>query len=116
MVRDETAMVKMDNITELGRNIGREFKAEKVILFGSYALGNPSPDSAVDLLVIMRFKGKSAWKSLEILNRFNPRFAVDLLVRTPEQLRRRLQWNDFFLKEIIATGKVIYETDHPRVG
>ena len=105
-------MVKMDQIRELGRSIGQEFKAEKVILFGSYAYGRPAPDSDVDLLVVMRFRGKGAWKSLEILNRLQPRFAVDLLVRTPAQLRRRVQWNDFFLKEILAKGQVLYEADH----
>ena len=105
-------MVKMDQIQSLGRDIGRQFKAEKVILFGSYAYGNPTPDSDVDLLVVMKFKGKSAWKSLEILNDLQPRFAVDLLVRTPQQLRQRIKWNDFFLKEILAQGQVLYEADH----
>ena len=105
-------MVQMDQIRELSRSIGQQFKAEKVILFGSYAYGRPAPDSDVDLLVVMRFQGKGAWKSLEILNRLKPRFAVDLLVRTPAQLRRRVQWNDFFLKEILAQGQVLYEADH----
>jgi len=105
-------MVGMDQIQELGRNIGQQFKAEKVILFGSYASGKPTPDSDVDLLVVMKFKGKSAWKSLEILNGLQPRFAVDLLVRTPEQLRQRIKWNDFFLKEVLARGRVLYEADH----
>ncbi len=106
-------MVKMDQIRELGRSIGEEFKAEKVILFGSYAYGRPSPESDVDLLVVMRFKGQSAWKSLEILDRLQPSFGVDLLVRTPGQLRRRLKWNDFFLQEIVQKGKVLYEAAHP---
>ena len=104
-------MVKLDQIHELSRNIGREFKAEKVILFGSYGYGTPAPDSDVDLLVVMRFKGKSAWKALEILNRLDPKFGVDLLVRTPEQVRKRLQWNDFFMKEIMEKGKVLYEAE-----
>lgn len=105
-------MVKMDQIVELGKRLGREFKAEKVILFGSYAAGHPSPDSDIDLLVIMNFKGPSAWKALEILERMKPRFAVDLLVRTPAQIRKRLKWNDFFLKDVLEYGKVLHEADH----
>jgi len=105
-------MVKMNRIKELSLKIGYQFKAEKVILFGSYAYGKPSPNSDVDLMVILRFKGKSAWKSLEILNQLNPDFSVDLLVRTPKQLRQRLQWNDFFIKEIVTKGKVLYEASH----
>jgi len=102
----------MNQIEELGRSIGREFNAAKVILFGSFAYGNPSQGSDVDLLVIMEFKGKGAWKSLEIMDRLNPRFGVDLIVRTPEQVKQRLEWNDFFMKDIIEKGKVLYEADH----
>ena len=53
-------MVKMEQIEELARRIGEDYKAEKVILFGSYARGNPSQGSDVDLLAIMSFKGESA--------------------------------------------------------
>jgi predicted nucleotidyltransferase len=106
----------MDQIVELGREIGREFKPEKIILFGSHAYGHPSPDSDVDLLVVMKFKGKSAWKSLEILQRIQPPFGVDLLCRTPAQMRRRVKWNDFFLKEILAKGIVLHETDEQAFG
>ena len=105
-------MIKMEKIQELSQSIGREFRAEKVILFGSYAHGNPAQGSDVDLLVIMKYKGKSAWKSVEILNRLNPDFSVDLLVRTPAQVKQRLRWNDFFIKEIVEKGKVVYEADH----
>ncbi len=35
------------------KRIVAELKPEKIILFGSYAYGNPTPDSDVDLLVVM---------------------------------------------------------------
>ncbi len=105
-------MVQMNKIEEFGRNVGREFNAEKVILFGSYAYGNPSPDSDVDFLVVMNFSGKGARKSVEILERLDPRFGVDMLVRTPEQVRQRIEWNDFFMKEIVENGRVLYEADN----
>jgi len=47
------AVVSMEQIEEFGRRIGEQFKPERVILFGSYAYGTPTPDSDVDLLVIM---------------------------------------------------------------
>lgn len=103
----------MEQILEFSREIIREYQPEKVVLFGSYAYGRPAPDSDVDLLVVMDFKGKSAWKSLEILERLQPRFGVDLLVRTPEEIRRRVRWNDFFIREILDQGIVLHETDHP---
>jgi uncharacterized protein len=102
----------MDCIREMTERIVQEFRPEQVILFGSYAYGTPTADSDVDLLVILPFEGKAPRKSLEILNKVNPTFAVDLLVRTPEQIQQRLAWNDFFLQEIMEKGKVLYEATH----
>lgn len=105
-------MVAMDSIQEMTERIVQEFRPEQIILFGSYAYGTPTADSDVDLLVILPFEGRAPRKSLEILNKVNPTFAVDLLVRTPEQVQQRLAWNDFFLQEIIDKGKVLYEAAH----
>ncbi|MBI4507617.1 MAG: nucleotidyltransferase domain-containing protein [Chloroflexi bacterium] len=84
-----------------------------MILFGSYAYGDPTGASDVDLLVILPFEGSNMRKAVEIMNRVSPRFPVDLLVRTPEQVRQRLAWNDFFLREVMEKGKVLYESAHP---
>ena len=51
-------MVTINEIESLGRRIGVEFNAERVILFGSYA-GAAGEDSDVDLLVVCRFQGRS---------------------------------------------------------
>jgi hypothetical protein len=62
--------------------------------------------------VIVPFKGQPARKAVEILNTVDPRFPVDLLVRTPEQVKLRLELNDFFMREILETGQVLYEAAH----
>lgn len=77
-------MVTVQQIQEIGRRIGQEFEPERVILLGSFARGTPSADSDVDLLVILPFEGTPFRKALEILNRADPRFPVDLIVRRPE--------------------------------
>jgi predicted nucleotidyltransferase len=105
-------MIDQKSIDELAQRIAREFHPEKIILFGSYAYGNPSPDSDVDLLVIMPFEGREVRKAVDILMKVHARFALDLLVRTPEKVKERLEMGDFFMKEIIAKGKVLYEADH----
>jgi predicted nucleotidyltransferase len=104
-------MVAMDTIEQFGRQIGRQFGAERVILFGSYARGEVTEDSDVDLLVIGLFKGRSVDKSVEIRLKLRPSFPVDLLVRTPEKVRQRLEMGDSFLREILEEGKVLYEAD-----
>jgi len=101
-------MVSAQEITQFASRLIREYHPQRIILFGSYAYGTPTPDSDVDLLIVMPFAGKPILKSVEILNTLNPNFAIDLLVRTPDELERRLALNDFFLQEIVQKGKVLY--------
>ena len=61
-------MIDMNAIREVAERIVQEFQPERIILFGSYASGTPTPDADVDLLVIVPFEGKAPRKSLEILN------------------------------------------------
>ncbi|MGD0899463.1 MAG: nucleotidyltransferase domain-containing protein [Thermoguttaceae bacterium] len=105
-------MVAMREIQRLGRTIGREFHPRQVILFGSYARGAATKDSDVDLLVVMAFAGKAAKKSVEIRTKVRPRFPVDLVVRTPTAVRRRVAMGDCFMREILSSGRVLYEADH----
>ncbi len=104
-------MVAMSQIEDLGRRIGREFRPDRVVLFGSYARGEVTDDSDVDLLVILPFEGKSVYQSVAIRMRLRPPFPVDLIVRTPQSVRERLEMGDDFLREILEDGKVLYEAD-----
>ncbi len=103
-------MIEMENIMQLIQAIINKSQPEKIILFGSYAYGNPEDDSDVDLLVILPYEGSNFRKTWEILNKVQPKFAIDLLVRTPVEIEQRLAWNDFFIQEIMEKGKVIYES------
>ena len=105
-------MIGMDKIRILSDSIAREFHPERIILFGSYAYGAPDEDSDVDLLVILPFEGKPTYKALEILNKTNPRISLDLLVRTPEQVKERLDNRDWFIREIMEKGLTLYESNH----
>lgn len=87
-------MVGRKDIKAVCDRIVREFHPDKVILFGSYAGASPTPDSDVDLLVIMPFEGSPARKAYEIDLRLEHRFPMDLLVRTPEFVRERAAMND----------------------
>jgi predicted nucleotidyltransferase len=101
-------MVEMSDIYALADRIVQEFQPERIILFGSYAYGTPTPDSDVDLLVIMPHEGKAIYKAIEILKKVKPSFGIDLIVRSPEELEQRLAWNDFFLREITEKGQVLH--------
>jgi len=97
------------SIQAFSQAVAREFRPEKIILFGSYAYGTPTEDSDVDLLVIMPFDRRQGRKSLEIRRRIPASFPLDLIVRTPEFIAQRLEWQDCFTQEILNKGKVLYE-------
>lgn len=109
-------MASITDIQELADRIAREFDPESIILFGSYAYGTPDPDSDVDLLVILPVTGKSWRKAAEIRSRIRSPFPIDLLVRAPEEMERRLEDDDPFLREIAERGVVLHAKDHARVG
>jgi len=102
-------MVKLEEISRLSDKIVTEFQPDRVILFGSHAYGNAGPDSDVDLLVVLPFEGRNFWKSLEILNRVDPPFPVDLLARRPDDTARRYAEGDPLIREALDRGKVLYE-------
>ncbi len=92
------------------QRIVQELQPEKVILFGSYAYGTPNPHSDVDLLVIMKTKARRKERSWAVSRLLLPRpFPVDILVRTPKEVEKALDSGDFFLKEILRRGKVLYD-------
>ena len=103
-------MVDERAIAGLTERIVREFQPDRIILFGSYAHGEPRPDSDVDLLVILPFEGKGFRKSLEILNRVAPEFSVDLLARRPADTEQRYAEGDPFIREALDHGRVLYES------
>jgi uncharacterized protein len=102
-------MITRARIRNFVGEIARQFKPQRVVLFGSYAYGRPGPDSDVDLLVIMPHKGHPAIQAAEIRKRIHAGFPVDLIVRSPREIRRRLAMDDFFITEILGQGKTLYE-------
>ncbi|ABU56703.1 nucleotidyltransferase domain-containing protein [Roseiflexus castenholzii] len=87
----------------------REVNPEKIILFGSYAYGNPTPDSDVDLLIIWDTDKPRRERVVTISLLLYPRlFPVDIMVKTPRELAEEAPHN-FFLQEILSRGIVVYE-------
>jgi len=102
-------MVPAAQIQAYVRDVVRQFKPERIILFGSYAYGNPRADSDVDLLVVMAHSGRPPYQEAKIRTALRAPFPVDLMVRTPERLRERLAMNDSFISEIVHKGRVLHE-------
>lgn len=87
------------------------YAPQKVILFGSYAYGNPRRDSDIDLLVIKETSERfiDRWVSVRrLLSDPSRTLPLEGTVLTPQELSARLDIGDQFLKEIIDQGKVLY--------
>lgn len=104
------AMVKRSQICAFSEAVAREFRPRKIVLFGSYAYGKPTEDSDVDLLVIMRrTRDRGERMSVRIRQAIPRDFPLDLLVRTPADVAKRLRWGDPFISELLKNGEVLYE-------
>ena len=102
-------------IHKAARRIADAVNPEKIILFGSFAYGKPTPDSDVDLLVIMNSDLSAHARSVQVSEILNPRpFPVDIIVRTPAEVDERLRLGDCFFREIVRKGKVLYERSSRR--
>lgn len=82
----------------------------KIILFGSYAHGHPTPDSDIDLLIVLESEENPGERSWMVSRLLLPRpFPVDILVKTPQEIQKALDAGDFFIQAIIDQGIVLYD-------
>jgi predicted nucleotidyltransferase len=90
-----------------------QFEPERVILFGSYAYGQPSEDSDVDLLVVQRVRGGARAAATEIRKAFQPlrrtgvNLPFDIMVRDPADLDDRIRRGASFHSEITTRGLTV---------
>jgi poly(A) polymerase Pap1 len=105
----------LSRITQISEQIAREFKPEKIILFGSYAYGIPRQGSDIDLLIIMPYEGSHVDQAVKIHQALNYMPSLDLMVRTLEEVRQRIEMGDSFMREVVERGKVLYAANHAGV-
>jgi len=102
-------MVALNKIDAFAREVAEKFHPEKIVLFGSYAEDSATEDSDVDLLIVMKHRGKSVEQALAIRRSVRRTFPLDLIVKTPRETQRRLRQGDVFIKSILNTGRTLYE-------
>jgi len=97
-------------IKKIVDKIVKNYKPEKIILFGSFANGKPNKDSDVDLFIVKNTK-KNLLERIRKVDRIlmDRVIPIDILVYTPGQVRERLNLGDFFVKDILTNGKVLYD-------
>jgi len=95
------------HLQTIGKKIKQEYHAERVILFGSYARGDATEDSDVDLLVVARTKERFFERMASVrrlIRNLRDGLPVSPIVLTPGELEKRRQAGDPFVQEILETG------------
>jgi uncharacterized protein len=113
--RHASPNIPLSAIRRFAGQIAERFHPDKIILFGSYAYGTPHNESDVDLLVIMPAYDVVA-QAIRISGAFERLFSHSVIVRTPQQVERGLKRNNWFLREVMAKGKILYDARNGSVG
>src|SRR4051812_48704350 len=112
---DRRGRIPARAIREYAGRIAARFQPQRIILFGSYARGDHTPDSDVDLLIVMESRGRHR-PSRAIRQHVPCQFPVDLIVLSEKRLRQRVASGDCMLAEAVAQGKTVYEAGNRTVG
>lgn len=105
--------ISQQRIKRVVNRLIEQLDPQKIVLFGSYAYGKPNVDSDVDMLIIMESDERPTMRITRVLGVLHgvKDFPMDILVRTPQEIIERLAINDFFMREILDRGKVLYERE-----
>lgn len=112
-LRARSSATLMKAIKVCAGRIAEKFNPQRIILFGSHAYGKPTVDSDVDLVIVMPHRGRSTQVAIEIRACVNTPFSLDLLVYSPQELAQRYRIEDWFVRDIVEKGRVLYEASHP---
>lgn len=109
------SMIRRRDIKRWCESVAREFHPKKIILFGSYAHGTPASDSDVDVLVVMPLaRGqRDVRQAAAIRERVHAPFPMDVIVRSSQQIARRLAQGDGFIAGVLRHGRLMFEGGSP---
>jgi predicted nucleotidyltransferase len=109
--------VTKELLEEVTERIVDALAPEQVILFGSYAHGKPTPDSDVDLLIVMETEERPSKRRQAVSRLFRERpFPMDIVVRTPAEMEQSMERVDPFIHDALRRGKVLYERSRRSTG
>ncbi|MBI4549120.1 MAG: nucleotidyltransferase domain-containing protein [Ignavibacteriae bacterium] len=101
-------------IQDIVEKLRRDYSPQRIILFGSFAEGNPRRGSDIDLLIIKETSERfiDRWVTVRrILTDPQRKVSLDTFVLTPEEIKQRVDVGDQFIIEILEQGKVLYDAE-----
>lgn len=106
-------MITQDQINDIVDIIVKNVGPEKVILFGSYAYGEPREDSDLDILVIKDTNDDRFRRTREIRKYLRGiKIPIDILVYTKAEVEEWKDTKSAFITQIMRNGRVLYSLDY----
>jgi predicted nucleotidyltransferase len=103
-------MIGKEKISEIVNKIAYGYNPDKIILFGSYATGNPNEDSDLDLFVIKDTDLPRPQRTVQVRKMlYGSMIPIDLIVFTPKEIDESKENKFSFVYEVLITGKTLYE-------
>jgi predicted nucleotidyltransferase len=103
-------LIPEKRIQEIVDKISNNYFPDKIILFGSYAKGNPEVNSDLDLFIIKDSTLPRYKRSIEVRRLlFGSMIPIDLLIYTPKEIEDQKDKKYSFVREVLNTGRVVYE-------
>lgn len=103
-------MIEKEKILEIVNKIASGYNPDKIILFGSYALGNPGENSDLDLFVIKETDLPRPQRSVQVRKMiYGSMVPIDLIVYTPKEIEESKDNKFSFVYQVLNTGKTLYE-------
>ena len=102
-------MISQEKINEVINRIVKNINPEKIILFGSYASGNPSEESDLDILIVKEMRMPRYKRSREVKKHLRGmKIPIDVIVYTKKEIKKWKNTETAFINQAIKQGKVLY--------
>lgn len=103
-------MIGSEKIADIVEKIVSGYNPDKIILFGSYATGEPTEDSDLDLMVIKATDLSRPQRTVQVRKMlYGAMIPIDLIVYTPQEIAESKENKFSFVSEVLNTGKTLYE-------
>ena len=99
-----------DAISEATKRISQTLKPEKIFLFGSHAWGIPTPDSDLDLFIIIKDSDQPSYRrASDVYHSLRGmRAPIEVVVRTSAEVKKSKSVKTSLARKVLAQGTLLY--------
>ncbi|MBI5620841.1 nucleotidyltransferase domain-containing protein [Candidatus Gottesmanbacteria bacterium] len=89
-------------------NAVKQYKPQRIIMFGSASSGSLKPDSDLDIAIVKQTSKPYHDRVIDVRRLVRSTTPVDFFVFTPEEIEKQKEYNPF-IRDIVTTGRIVYE-------